>query len=171
MAVLLGRTTAGTVADGIPSSDAAAWRFTAVASGDLGRIHFEPKVVNAGLTSVELGVYTHSGALPAALLGSALATAFTGTADFYADLASVVAIVSGTDYWLAIQPEGENFDWQGTSGANYNQRTGISALPASWTTASDGGSWNNLAIIWGETAPLAAPILIANTLKPMTKRN
>ena len=154
--VLLGRTSAGSTGDFEVSGNAVAWEFQAVATGEVETIWFRPKVANAGLSSVELGIYTGGGAAPGTKLGSALVgSGFTGTGPYFATLASPVAVTLGTFYWLAAVGVGEQFDWQGDSGGFYSIDAAASPLPATWVEFSTG---SNNAIIWGEAAATAPAI-------------
>lgn len=150
MAVLLGRTSAGTTADFTASGGTAAWDFVASASGDLTTIFAQTKVANAGATGVRLGIYSNGAGVPATggLLGVASATSFTGTGVFSATLGTPVAIVSGTTYWLAWFAASENFDFQGDSSGNYKEFGAADFPNTSWGGATT-GSTN--AIIWGES--------------------
>lgn len=167
MAVLLGRTTAGTTADFSAGGNTAAWKFVAVASGDLATIFAEAKVANTA-TSGRLGIYSHDSGTDrpanASPLGVATVTLanFNGSAVCSATLGATVAVTSGTTYWLAWFSGGaDNHNFQGDSSGSYFEATGdFPAVPAaSWS----GPSTVN-AIIWGESAGGAAPVRLLGTL-------
>lgn len=164
MAVLLGRTTAGTTADFLTGGDSGAWRFLAAASGNVATLWFQSKVSNASpaTTSVEIGIYTDSATKPNTKLGSAtnsVAAQVQGTAAFSVTLGTPVAVVSGTAYWLAIAPgpASVGFDFQGDASAGtggWSIDTPASPLPATWTENVNNAGPG--AIIWGEDAAVAA---------------
>jgi hypothetical protein len=155
MAVLLGRTSAGTTADffgGGVGGHTAAWKFTAIASGNVAVLKAQPKVANPTATLVKLGIYSDngSGTAPNAQLAVAAAdspTAAQGVGPFSATLGAPVAVTSGTVYWLAWYGETEDLDFQGDSGGSYLEYNG--SPPSTWGTSTS-SSVN--AIIWGEDA-------------------
>src|SRR3954447_27077172 len=123
MTVLLGRTSAGTTADFGTANRTDAWKFTAVASGQLARIWAQTKVANpTGV--VKLGIYDDdaANARPGNLLAVAVASGATGTTPFFADI-TPVTIVAGTVYWLAWVNSLENFDFQGDAAGSYLEQT------------------------------------------------
>lgn len=151
MAVLLGQSSAGTSADFFASSDTAAFPFTAAASGLVTRMWCQLKVANPSFSTAKLGIYSDSAGAPLTLLGSGTAVAgFTGTGLFFADMATPIAVVSGTQYWLAVSATGEQADLQGTSAAGVGKE-GIGAMPGTW---SAGGNMAATPVIWGEDSPV-----------------
>lgn len=165
MAVLLGRTSAGSVADFASAGRTAAWPFVAAASGELTYIYAQTKVANTA-TGHRLGIYANSGGAPGARLGVASVTigAPNGTGVFGAQLASPVTIVSGTTYHLASYAVGDNFDYQGTTNTGAaNRETGVLAdFPDPFGSFT--GPFDVEIIIWGEDAvsPLANVQVPAN---------
>lgn len=153
--VLLGRTTAGVVQDGInPATDAAAWQFTAIASGDVAVLYFDKQITDAGLTLITLGIYSDDAVNtePQALLGSADVTAgnVASTGIMVAYLPTPVTVTSGTVYWLGVTGQGTgSVQWRGSALPFMLQLFGAGGvLPDPW---SGGTSFNTLAPIWGET--------------------
>jgi hypothetical protein len=150
---LLGRTTAGTSADfnGFPST--AAWKFTALASGTLAVIKAQTKVSNPTSTAVTLSCWddTGGGTRPGARLtlqaADVLATA-RGTGVFAATLATTVAIVSGTVYWLAWASSTEQWNFQGDASGTYVENP-ANPVATPWPSAGNSGGTVN-AILWGE---------------------
>jgi hypothetical protein len=159
MAVLLGRTSGGTTGDFINSTDAIALQFTASASGNVATLWFQSKVANASpaTTSVELGIYTNSAGVPVTLLGSATNTTaaeIQATTPFKVTLATPVAVVASTSYWLAVRTVGSGgWDFQGDPATAWSIQTGTSGLPATWAQTSTASSSGVL--IWGEDAAAA----------------
>lgn len=157
MAVLLGRTTAGTTADFVVNSDATAWKVTASATGTLATISAQFKVANAGLTNVQVAIYDDSagGTRPGARLGEGSTTVgITGTGVFTATGFSV-SIVSGTVYWLALRGIGEQVDFQGSTAGTYVEDTGAGPFQATWPSAGQNAGTIDI-VIYGEDAAVAA---------------
>lgn len=156
MAVLLGRTSAGTTADFSGSGHTAAWPFVASASGTLARIFAQTKVVNTG-SGHRLGIYSHDAGLnrPGSLLGVASVDTGTptGTGVFSAAISPGVSIVSGTTYWLGWYQTGDPFNFQGDSSGSYRETNAAADFPNPF--GSESTSTVN-AIIWGEDAGGAA---------------
>jgi hypothetical protein len=151
MAVLLGRTTAGTAGtDFNGPGHTALWKFTAVASGRLATIFAQTQVANATGT-ITLGIYTDSAGVANTLLGKATVSGTgTGTGVFSADISSsAIDIVNGTVYWLGWRNSAENMDFKGDTAGSYDENAGTVDFPTPWTAGS-AGSVN--AIIWGEDA-------------------
>jgi len=155
--VLLGRTSAGTTADFDAAGFPAAWKVTAAATGTLTSIYGWTKVANAGLTSIELGIYADDagGTRPGTRLGNATTTNVEiKDGGAFAVTGLSVSITSGTVYWLAWRGVGEQFDWQGDASGAYVENAVSAALANPWPSANNNaGSVNN--IIWGtDTAPV-----------------
>lgn len=161
MTVLLGLTSAGVGAtdfNGTPQTTA--WKFTAVASGNLKVLWANTQNANAGATAVGLDIWDDSagGARPGARLGTAaadnLATA-RGAGLWSATLAVTVPIVSGTVYWLSWHSSTENWDFKGDAAGAYVENA-QNPVPDPWPAAGS-GSGTTKAIIWGEDAPAVVP--------------
>lgn len=162
MAVLLGRTSAGTSGDFEPSASTIAWKFTAVATGQLATIFAQTKVSNPSFSTAKLGIYDDdaANARPGNLLASATVVA-TGTGIFSTAVSQ--AIVNGTVYWLAFSATGEQIDFQGDAAGAYKAVT--TAFPSPFGVPTSGTT--NM-VIWGEDAgtvssppPAARPMLFA----------
>jgi hypothetical protein len=167
MTVLLGRTTAGTTADFFGSgtgSHTAAWKFTAVASGNVAVLKAQPKVTNATLTAVTLSIYSDdaANARPNAQLAIAAAdslAAAQGVGPFSATLGASVAVTNGTVYWLAWYGETEDINFQGDSGGSYLEWP--ASPPATWGAGASSSTTN--AIIWAEDASAAVAVVAPRT--------
>jgi hypothetical protein len=148
MAVLLGRTSAGTTADFNGSGHAAVWSFVATVSGQLVVLKGQTKVANA-TGVVTMGIYDDVAGSPTNLLGKATAVGATGTGVFTATLATPVTIVAGTTYWLGWRNSAENFDFQGdTVVGAYKENSGTVDFPNPFGGSAAG---DRTAIIWGES--------------------
>lgn len=155
MAVLLGRTSAGTSASFISAGDSGGWKYTASASGQLVTLFFQSKVDNSGAptTSVELGVYTDSANKPGTKLGSTVnstSAVINATTVWSVTLSPTVTIASGTAYWLCLSAAGFGYDYQGDSGVILSVDSPANPLPATWT--EDANVSDIAPIFWGEDA-------------------
>ena len=162
MAVLLGRTTGTNSADWTANGNLAAHKFTATTSGTLTKLFMTPGIANAGVTSVWLAIYSDAGGADAAnLLGSVqVTTGVTGTGTISGTLSSGVPIVAGTNYWLAWEGIGEQFDFNAQTAGAYREKTVAGPPPNPWGTAGINGTFTPL--IWGESdAP--APVSLGKT--------
>lgn len=149
MAVLLGRTSAGTTADFSSAGNTAVWQFTAVDNGILAVIKAQTKVANTA-GAVRFGIYDDSGGDPGNLLDVAdvdsLAAA-NGTGVAEATMTGGVSIASGNVYWLGWFASADNRNFQGDSGGVYREPLVPANFPDPWP--ADGSSSVD-AIIWGE---------------------
>jgi hypothetical protein len=145
--VLLGRISAGTTGDFIATSEVAAWEFTASSSGTLKSIWLHGKAASPGVTDIEIGIYSDAGLTPNSKLASTTIATAEKTLDgpIVANFVGGVALVSGTQYWLALNPAGANWNFQGSAGSY--AADSLTALPATWV-GSSAGSVD--AILWGE---------------------
>lgn len=171
MAVLLGRTTAGSgTSDFFAAGATAIWGpFVASASGKLKYIYMITQQANATATAVDLGAYTDSAGEPGANppiatgLADSLAAA-RGATIFRATMATPADIVSGSSYWLGVHASTENFDFKGDALANAYRESATAVDFPTWNPTTDlpGGT---TVIIWGESEE-AGGSSPANPLNP-----
>jgi len=93
------------------------WRHAALVSGNLAVIKAQTQQANATATAIRLGIYDEVGGLPKNLLGVASVDGGDvngqGSALFQATLATPVALVQGTFYWIGWHASTEQWDWKG----------------------------------------------------------
>lgn len=173
MAILLGRTSAGTTGDFNGTQHAAVWPFVAVNSGRAATFFGQTKVANPTGT-VTVGIYADSAGAPGARLkGPTTMPGATGTGIFSVDVSSwALDIVSGTTYWIGWRNSAENFDFQGTTGTGYKENSGTVDFPDPFGGSSSG---TVDAILWIESADTGSSIVrvrIANNrVGPMALRH
>lgn len=98
--------TTQTIAEAIGAGTVFAWQFAAKESSLMERLELFIGT-GSGSTSVELGIYEDVAGEPGALLGHGLFTRVPEKGTWImAPLASAVALVSGTNYWLSFLPLG-----------------------------------------------------------------
>lgn len=132
MAVLLGTQSSGTTTDFFGAGGTGGWSFVAAASGNVVDIYCQLGVANPTATAMSLGIYSDSAGAPSTLLGSATVSDLRLARDtglFKATLASPVAVVSGTTYWLAVSGSTEQMDLHGSGNAG---KEATSNMPSTW---------------------------------------
>lgn len=154
MAVLLGRTSAGTAADFASQDRTSAWPFVAGLSGNLTHIFAQTKVANAGEQSaLRLGIYADNGSGRPGALHAVVSSTIGDPATsgvFGGVLGTPVPIVAGTAYHLSLFAFGGNLDFQGTTntGAAYVETSALADHPDPFGLFT--GPHNVEIIIWGE---------------------
>lgn len=159
MTLLIGQKTAATNSDNLGTDRTTAWKFPALASGEVAAIYGQTKVTNADVSAVWAGIYADNGAdYPGALLGFAAVeslAAAQGTGVWRAILPARVAIVLGTQYWLSVRATGQ-WDFQGDSAASaYREDNGATNHPDPYPAGQP--AFNTRAILWGEDGESLSP--------------
>jgi chitodextrinase len=141
---LLGSSVLQASSDSDLAGQAEAFQTTAAASGTVASLSV---YLDAGSTATKLvaGVYTDSSGRPGTLLGQASRSTPAAGAWNTLAFASPFAVTSGQTYWIALLGAGGTLafrDCQGcvSGGAVSSSQTGLTALPASW---SSGSVWND----------------------------
>jgi hypothetical protein len=146
VSLLLGKVAAGTATDFFGSGDTAAWKFTAAQSGNLKYLRALLGVANPGLTVARIAIYSDGGAAPNVPLGIANVDDIgqaKQAGEFQGTLASTVAVVAGTAYWLGVYATGEQVDLVGDAGSG-NEAVGN--MPNPWANA---GAMAAVPVIYG----------------------
>jgi outer membrane protein assembly factor BamB len=140
---------------------AEAFQLTAAASGTAGTVSVYVDASSSATTLVA-GIYADNGGHPGALLTQGSKAAPTGGA--WADVAvPPVSIISGAKYWIGILAPSGTLKFRIKSGGKAESPTasGLSTLPASWTTKA---SYGDTASAYLQSAVVTGPVLSATPL-------
>lgn len=151
MAVVFGRTSAGTTADFSANGHTAVWPFTAGSSGTVRSIRAQTKAgLGNSATVCRLGIYADNGSgLPGALLGVADAIGnYNGAGVHGANLATPINVTAGTQYWIGWYAN-EQRDFEGSSGGAYRETQAATNFPDPFG-ATNPSSVD--AIVWADDA-------------------
>jgi hypothetical protein len=159
--VLLGSNTLQGTSDFDPANTAEAFRYTATANGSTGTLAFYVDSGNAA-TSIKVGIYSDNAGQPGTLLTSGtIASPLIGSWNS-ATLSPAINITSGTTYWIGQLGIGGDLHYRDLATGNCSvsgSGTGLSALPATWTT---GNSWPSCTVsafvLAGSTGPKTGDI-------------
>jgi hypothetical protein len=145
MAVLLGTNTATGGGDFFGDGDMYGSRYQCVTTGSVDTLRI--LVGSSAYTALRLLIYSDSGSVPNALLGTSSATAVDNSAVGLA--VSPVAVTSGLFYWLFLLPTGGNANLTLVTGGGQrgkNIGVGVTTGPNPWVTAGDGTSADGIPI-------------------------
>lgn len=136
-------------ADSVGTGAAEAAQFTATVSGTIDTISFFNTTAAAGVTSLDLGIFTDSASLPSALIGRGARAGSLPLNTLVSVTGLSIAVVAGTVYWLALLPVGAGqANWKDTTtgaggtllaGSSSTTMTTLASSPGTWTPVSGFG--------------------------------
>jgi chitodextrinase len=159
-ALLLGNQAVQSSLDSNASGSAEAFKYTASSSGSAGALKFYVDSGSAA-TSLKVGVYSSNGTHPGTLLTSGVINSPASAAWNTATLSPSVQLTSGTTYWIGFLGTGGTLKYRDASSGSCSESasgTGLSALPATWTSGSAWPSCNLSAyVVSGGVADTQTP--------------
>jgi hypothetical protein len=158
--LLLGSNTVQDLADSNPTGEAEAFRFTAETSGVARTLVF---YVDSGSASTMLtvGIYSDAGGAPGALLtvGSINAAGADGWTTV--TLAANPTLSAGSTYWIGLLGTGGRLNYRDGATGSCSQAaapTGVTALPAIWSSGDFWPTCDLSAYVSSQAAPLAGAL-------------